>query len=142
MPIAFNRRKKSGDPKYFKVKKPTPKRPKINSASRSQRISHLKEDLEDVKAHWSLAEKQRTKYSNTQQYSQEIVISEKIVGLRGKQRECQSELTCLLAKEAKALKNMSKSTKVKPAAKPFPVHQKILAILKSYSRNNSNNLYK
>lgn len=55
-----------------------------------------------------LGEKQRTKYSNTQQYNQAIAILENIMELRRKQQERQSELLSLLVKEAKAIKYKSK----------------------------------
>lgn len=105
---------------------PISKRSKINSELRSQRISDLREDLEEVKTQLILAEKQRIKFSNTQQYSQAIVISEKIMEMRRKQREKQSELSLLLVKEAKALKYNSKSeTKVKkhPTTKAAPANK-------------------
>ena len=105
---------------------PISKRSKINSELRSQRISDLREDLEEVKTQFILAEKQRIKFSNTQQYSQAIVISEKIMEMQRKQREKQSELSLLLMKEAKALKYKSKSeTKVKkhPTNKAAPANK-------------------
>lgn len=127
MPTAISTRRKGQGLNSFKMGNQFPNVQK--STLNGDLIEYqcmLREDLEEVKNQLILAKKQRTKYSNTQQYNQAILISVKITELRRKQQEKQSELSSLLAKEAKALKYKSKSeakVKEQPTTKSLPARK-------------------
>lgn len=75
---------------------------RLSGEIRSARIKELIEDLKECDLHISLIEKQRIKYSNSQQYTQAITLTDQLSNWRQKKRKMQKELTELQQKEVKS----------------------------------------
>lgn len=94
--------KKKSRSKQLNAEVNTPKRAKMQSDFRAKRVREVSEDLTEVDKQVELCTKQRDRYSNSQEYSSAIAISEKIEGLKQRKRKLQTELTMLQRKEAKS----------------------------------------
>ncbi|XP_028407557.1 uncharacterized protein LOC114530175 [Dendronephthya gigantea] len=100
----YSYRKKKSRSKQLNPDVDTPKRAKLQSDFRASRIKEVSEDLKEVDKQVQLCTKQRDRYSNSQEFSSAIAISEKIEGLQGRKRKLQTELTMLQRKEARSQK--------------------------------------
>ena len=82
----------------------TTKAKNITQEVRTKRMNEVMEDLKEVDLQMSLYEKQRSRQTNVQQYSQAIILTEHMAELRQKKRKLQNELTDLQCKDAKSVR--------------------------------------
>lgn len=82
----------------------TTKAKNITQEVRTKRMNEVMEDLKEVDLQMSLYEKQRSRQTNIQQYSQAIILTEHMAELRQKKRKLQNELTDLQCKDGKKVR--------------------------------------
>ena len=82
----------------------TTKAKNITQEVRTKCMNEVMEDLKEVDLQMSLYEKQRSRQTNIQQYSQAIILTEHMAELRQKKRKLQNELTDLQCKDGKKVR--------------------------------------